>query len=252
MEVLPFIKHLFRKGKKNSMSKYFYSVLFSAALALLMAGCGYDDDNIEPVIDGKEYAPLNIGSKRTYRVTDTTYTGANTYSSSRYWIQEEITESFTDLEGQTAFKAVRSKLMDTTDLSSWEIDSVIVYKSTNAHFERVQNNIRVIDLVFPVKKDKTWNPNALNENQEAAESYAYQEVAVPAVLNGQSYDNTLLVSQDNSTPLLFDVINSERYAKDIGLISRYRTRLSYEVLNGDLTGNRSGGAIIHQVLIPNP
>src|SRR5688572_8347139 len=132
---------------KNAMPKFFSFALMCASLVFLLAGCGYDDD-ITPVIDGKEYVPLTIGAKRTYRITDTTYTGVNAYSTSKYWIQEEITESFTDLEGQTAFKAVRSKLMDTTDLSGWEFENVIVYKSTTANFERVQNNLRVIDLVF--------------------------------------------------------------------------------------------------------
>jgi hypothetical protein len=234
-------------GMNNTaLNRYFIILLAFAAFS-----CGYDDE-VPAIVDGKEYVPLSVGAKRTYRVTDTTYTGVNTFTTSTYWMQETVTEEFTDLEGRPSYKTVRSKLQDTTNLSGWQTDSIIVYTLTSNRLERVQNNNRIIDLTFPAKVGNSWDPNLLNVNHPAEETYSYQEVGKPATVKGKQYENTLLVKQDNSTPLLFDITTSDRYAIGIGLVERLRYRVGYQVEEGNLTGDRSNGYITYQTLIENP
>jgi hypothetical protein len=230
------------------MLKKGYFLLLPFTVLLLSACKEYPTP--EPMVkEGSPYFPLEIGTQHTYRVKETKYDGFGIPTNSYYWLREEITEKFTDLQGYSAFKAFRSKLSDTTNLNGWVTDSVIVYTVAGSQLQRVQSNLRFIDLVFPATQGKTWNPNELNEENSLDWTYSYQDIGATVNIGQRSFQNTLVVHQNNST-LLDSITTTALYSKGAGLVSLDKVKLRFDNGPAGLTGNINGGFTIHQTLIP--
>jgi len=92
--------------------------------------------------------------------------------------------------------------------------------------EKVEENIRYIKLVFPVKEGKSWDGNAYNTL--GTWNYTYTDVDVPLIINNNTFDSTLTVLQlDN--PLLISYEHSEeQYARGVGMIYKQYTFLDYQ------------------------
>lgn len=127
-----------------------------AALALLgaaalLAGCRHESVVPAPVTD---YFPVAVGAYRTYAVTDSTWASARV-SVSAYQLRERVTEQFTDAAGQPAYRLVRSLRLTSAD--TWRDDSTLVVQVQPRAVVQTRNNVRTVELVYPVRADKAWN-----------------------------------------------------------------------------------------------
>ncbi|TNE53765.1 MAG: hypothetical protein EP338_09560 [Bacteroidetes bacterium] len=92
--------------------------------------------------------------------------------------------------------------------------------------ELVEENQRIIKLVFAPSRFKEWDVNAFNSYPS---NYAYYEdIHDPYELNGLSFDSTLMVRQDSAFNLVEYRQRYEVYAKGVGLIKKHDQELRIE------------------------
>jgi hypothetical protein len=138
------------------------------------------------------------------------------HDTSRYQLKTFIGGIYTDNFGREAREFKRYKRNTSSD--PWVLADLWTAIIEDYKAELVEENQRVIKLVFAPTTDKTWNPNAFNSN-EVTESY-YENIHSAATLNGVSYDSILTVRQGYFKSLIDYQNKSEVYATNIGLISK--------------------------------
>lgn len=82
--------------------------------------------------------------------------------------------------------------------------------------ELIEENQRVIKLVFAPTLNKSWDANAYNLDGEL-DCY-YREIHQDTIINSVSFDSTVTVEQDDFTSLIDTVRKYEVYAKGVGLV----------------------------------
>lgn len=99
--------------------------------------------------------------------------------------------------------------------------------------EIVEENQRMIKLVFSPTRNKIWDLNAYNMNGQA-DSY-YLEIHKDTTINGMLFDSTLTVNYEVDFPSKIDSVRYfENYAKNIGLIHKHYKNNHHQFLNGGI------------------
>jgi hypothetical protein len=143
------------------MLHFRYSLLSKAlgAAALLGAGallegCRRESVVPTPVVD---YYPLEVGNYRTYAVSDTLWS-KGVATPTNYQLREAVTEKFTDAAGQTAYRVLRTRR--TTSTQAWAADSVLIVQQQAQAILLTRDNVRTIELIYPLRASKTWKKYA--------------------------------------------------------------------------------------------
>lgn len=143
------------------MLRFRYSDLVKplAAVALLGAGalldgCRNESVTPTPVVD---YYPLEVGTYRTYAVSDTVWS-KGVATPANYQLREAVTEQYTDAAGQKAFRVLRARRVSSTD--AWADDSVLVVQPQAQAILLTRDNVRTIELIYPLRAGKTWKKYA--------------------------------------------------------------------------------------------
>ncbi|UOQ95985.1 hypothetical protein MUN81_12000 [Hymenobacter sp. 5317J-9] len=150
-----------------------FLVLSGVGLTLTagLAGCKNEVD-VAPQTD-TAYYPVAVGNSWTYAVADTTWSEArfvnpvvvpSVATVSAFKLRETITETFTDAAGRKAYRLVRAKMVPPS--TAWVDDSVFVLTANEQFVALSRNNVRTVELVFPVKEEGTWNLNAFNNSAQ--------------------------------------------------------------------------------------
>jgi hypothetical protein len=128
----------------------------AATLALLIGisllpGCRHETVVPNPVQD---YYPVPVGTYRTYAVVDTNWTrGVATTSS--YELREAVTGQFLDATNQLAYRVVRAHRANKATV--WVDDSVLVVQPQAQAVLLTRNNVRSIELIYPLVAGKKWH-----------------------------------------------------------------------------------------------
>ena len=122
--------------------------------ASLLQGCRSETVTPNPAVD---YYPLVVGGYRTYAVVDTTWTRGMATASS-YQFREAVTEQFRDATGQLAYRVVRARRA--TSAAAWVNDSVLVVQPLAQSVLLTRNNVRSIELIYPLTANKKWHKYA--------------------------------------------------------------------------------------------
>lgn len=135
----------------------FAKPLAAAALlgtGALLDGCRRESVTPTPVVD---YYPLEVGTYRTYTVSDTVWS-KGVATPSNYQLREAVTEQFTDAAGQKAYRVLRARRVSSTD--AWADDSVLVVQPQAQAILLTRDNVRTIELIYPLRAGKTWKKYA--------------------------------------------------------------------------------------------
>ena len=172
-------------------------------------------EEVIPTDLGYDYAGLEVGKYVVYNVDSFYYDNfTETIDTSYFKIKEVVDSKFTDLEGDEAFKIIRYRKEN--DTTAWELIDVWNSKITSTNFQKVEENIRFVKLIFPVKKNKTWNGNSMNNM--ASMEYEYTAVDNAEVIGGNNLNGVLTVLQYEFNPLIEENLFEEKYAKGVGLV----------------------------------
>lgn len=135
------------------LSKTLGAVALLGAGALL-EGCRHESVVPTPVVD---YYPLQVGTYRTYAVSDTVWS-KGVATPANYQFRESVTEQFTDAAGQPAYRVLRARRVSSTD--AWADDSVLVVQQQAQAILMTRDNVRTIELIYPLRAGKTWKKYA--------------------------------------------------------------------------------------------
>lgn len=160
--------------------------------AVTIASCKKEDKKVTVNL-GYIYFPTNVGHYIIYDVDSINkdcFTGVLTKG--YYQIKEIIESLFYDNANRPTLRIERYR-KDSTNHPEWTIYNVCTANLTATTEERCENNVRYIKLVFPIKKGKNWNGNAMNTERE--EDYQYIETNQPFTINNLAYDSVTTVQQ---------------------------------------------------------
>jgi hypothetical protein len=124
------------------------------AAGTLLDGCRHESVVPTPVVD---YYPLEVGTYRTYAVSDTLWS-KGVATPANYQLREAVTEQYTDAAGQPAYRVLRSRRSNSA--AAWADDSVLVVQRQAQAILLTRDNVRTIELIYPVRASKTWKKYA--------------------------------------------------------------------------------------------
>lgn len=164
---------------------------------------------------GYDYAGLEVGRYIIYDVDSFYYNDFfDTIDTSYFQIKEVVDSKFIDLEGDEAFKIIRYRKEN--DTTNWVLIDVWSSKLTTTNFQKVEENVRLVKLIFPVKENKTWNGNSMNNL--ASMEYEYTVVDKAEIIGGNTLSSVATILQYEFSPLTEENFFQEKYAKGIGMV----------------------------------
>lgn len=170
---------------------------------------------------GYNYFPVKVGKYVVYDVDSILYDRfKHDTTVYKYQIKEQIDSVITDNSGRSTLKIIRyiKKFSDTLSYDSmpWKLKDVWMANRTETTVEQVEENIRLVKLIFPVRQDKIWNGNAYNFNESI--DYQYTDVDVSDKYGNLYFDSTLFVTQINNENAIEKQYYVEVYARNVGMI----------------------------------
>ncbi len=207
------------------------------ALILLFISC--EKDNSSPSLNF-DYYGLQKGAFVEYEVTEILHDvdGLVQHDTMNYLLRTVIGDTILDNQGRIANKFLRYKRANPSE--NWQLIDIWTTILADNRAELVEENQRMIKLVFPPSKGKEWNPNSFNNLSE--EEYSYSSVHKPF----QDFDSTLFVEQEDFLSLVDRRKKHEIYAKGIGLVSKYYKDL--KILGFDTTNVQFGNELYYTYL----
>ncbi len=206
-------------------------LLYLAIFLTIGSGCNKTEDGV-PAANMAEYYPLKVGKYITYRLDSTVYISLNTVKVVRsYIVQDKIDAIVKDNLGNDAYR-IRRMMRSNTDTTVWSDNATFLVIPSLQKTEFIENNLRFIKLINPVRDFTTWQGNsqinALDEFLRFYENweYFYEKTGEPYRVNNLSFPETVTVNQVDEvdgTPgdkrYFYEITrSSEVYAKGVGLI----------------------------------
>ena len=218
--MLTFSTHIFTFKKKQV-------IVFTCFFFLLMA-CRKDRD-VSDFDFGHAYYPVEVGNWYLYQVDSIAFFEGDTTKHVSYQLLEYYESIIEDNQGRDAFRFERYRKYSESD--NWNVSEVWQSILLSERVERTEENQRIIKLVFPVRRNQTWDGNAYNTFPEQTYFYANDSLFIPKMIQGSTYDSTITVIQLELNPdnVIRREFEDEVYAKNIGLIERREVHLDTEV-----------------------
>lgn len=206
-------------------------------LAMIWQSCS---QSIEEPLDndqlGYNYYPLTVGNERIYRMDSIQFDlglgDLPVYDSVTFYIREIVKEVIPDLEGNDLYRIERFR-SDSLD-GPWSNLDVITRQVSSGQAFSTENNIRLINLVFPLKKEVRWDGTSyLNDQMEILIrgepiqmykdwDFRVLEVGAREKVGDEEYDAVATIQQCDSDNPFEKRYSIEKYARGIGLVFRER------------------------------
>ncbi|MFN0190024.1 MAG: hypothetical protein ACKVQV_15095 [Bacteroidia bacterium] len=201
---------------------------FTFTCIWFFSACKKDSNSI--IIDDSTlaYFPIDSGLTRYYQI-DSVYWDefAHTRDTISYVIKEVIAGSFIDLMGRRAQRIERFKK---NQQGQWIIYNVGSSCRDYQKAESVENNIRILKLVFPATIGSSWNGNTYNTKNPL--DFEYIAVGVPDATDLFQFDETIKVYEsDELNSRIADLYGMEKYAKNIGMYYRLVSDLKFVIID---------------------
>lgn len=213
------------------MRKIFHWLFLILVAALMMLSCKREADNFV-IAPAAEYYPLQVGKYVIYQLDSTVFTNFETTKEIHsYQVKDLVDAEITDNLGRPAYR-IRRMIRDSAGLNPWaDLTTFMVTPLINS-IEFVENNLRFIKLVSPVRENYFWNGNSyINSGGEldylSTWEYSYSNAGQPYAVGSQTVDNTVTVLHSDETmgdPVLqpnnvaSKNYSVEVYGKNVGLI----------------------------------
>ena len=139
------------------------------------------------------------------------------HDTSYYQLRTLIGDTAIDNQGRIARKFFRYTRPNSA--GTWVLSDVWTALITENRAELIEENQRIIKLVFAPTISKEWNPNAFNMYNEMT-SY-YRDIHESQTFGALFFDSALVVEQEDFFSLVDKKRKYEVYAKGIGLVHKY-------------------------------
>lgn len=190
-----------------------------------------------------DYYPVEVGKFITYNLDSTVFINFGQKDTViHYQVKDVVDAAITDNIGRPSYRVIR--YLRQTDTAPWIASITYMVTPTEKAIEVVENNLRFIKLMMPVRQGFSWKGNShidtyspdLDLRYLDDWDYIYDSVGMPLTINGLALDSTLkvferdeLLGQDPSIPGTQYAERNyavEKYASGIGLV--YRELLHWE------------------------
>lgn len=208
---------------------YKYLSLITVLAAFL--SCKKETDKVNLHFD---YFGVQKGRYVIYNAREVSHLSNGTKDTVNYQLKTVIGDTVNDNVGRTGHKYYRYKRINSGD--SWTLSDVWFIILTDNRGELVEENERIIKLVFAPTSSKTWNGNAFNTNEDM--EYSYEDIHDSKTIKGIYLDSTITVIQEDVFNLIQWRKKSEIYAKNIGLVKKHYQHLN--ISNFDITKVSTG------------
>jgi hypothetical protein len=221
------------------------------ALGLLLFTACKKETSSDSINFHADYYPLETGRFVIYEAMGIQHDDQAIILSdtNKFFLKTVIGEEIEDLMGDPAYKFYR--YIRTNENDPWVIKDVWTTKLKANRVDLVEENDRMVKLVFAPTIDKEWDINAHNPQEKIL--VRYDEVSLhksytitPSNFPAMSFDSTIRVNQQNFFSLVDDRKKYEVYAKGIGLVHKFYKDNS---INNFDTLNIRQGREIHYRLI---
>ncbi|MBR9860281.1 hypothetical protein GYB22_05950 [bacterium] len=194
---------------------------FFTLLICISSAC--KKNTVETVDDhSSKYYPLEIGNTWIYNMDSIDITGNGVKSDTfNYRVKHQIVDTFRDNENRRAYRVELSFMPQ--DDSVWYFSRNYQVVRTEGSIIRTDFDLSEIILTFPVREEKLWDGNLLNNNMKS--DFFYLNVHQPATYGNISSDSTLEVHQEERVNLIENFTGLEVYAANVGLVYREKYRL---------------------------
>ncbi len=219
---------------------------FSWILALVCgAAVGFSSCKKETAVpspDESALFPLDLGHYVVYNVDSVYYDDFQCLTSVfKMQMRYTVADTFTDNEGRPSFRF--DVHLRRTDSMPWQPHQTFYVINTGSRLELVQNNLRYIKLIFPVREGQTWDGNAFIPEADqdlqyfAGWKYRYTNVDQDMTVDDQSFTNTVTVEQTDEQlndpgtqpcAYAYKTFSKEAYSSGVGLIYREITHWTYD------------------------
>lgn len=181
---------------------------------MFYASCKKEKETINVDL-GYEYFPVKVGSFVIYQVDSLFYNDfTSTIDTFRFQVKEKIAGSFTDLSDRPSLRIERYYRKNESE--DWIVKDIWYSNRTPNSAEKVEENIRFVKIVFPLKKDLSWDGNRFNTLGE--QNYQIAKLHEFFQLNGLTFDSIINVSQAADSNLIEKKLAYEIFAKHVGLV----------------------------------
>lgn len=225
-----------------------------------------------------EYQPLQPGKYITYRLDSTVFTNFGANVVTRYFQEKHIVDAqIPDALGRLSYRILRFT-RDSGGTQPWAPAGTYLITPLNNTLEVIENNLRFVKLVSPIKENNTWKGNRYlpddaygplftfnNDFGMDQWDYTYTAIGESAVIRGTTYNNVLTVNgideSFNATSRSTTITNNsviayanylqDRYAKGIGLIYQEYMMWEYQPPNGTNPGGQVGFGIKRSIIDRN-
>lgn len=212
-----------------------FSLLCLLVILATNFGCSESTvtEDLDEVVQGIEYFPLEIGKFVSYQVDSTIFDvdgNSTAIINTTSFVKEEVSDTLRDNEGDLIYRIERFEKTNLDD--PWAIKDVWVSKRTEFQAERVEENLRFIKMIFPLAEDATWNGNLYIDDRtiipiagESIEvfknwSSELKLLGQPANIGDLFFDEVTTISHADSENLIELRQVTEKYAKGVGLVER--------------------------------
>jgi hypothetical protein len=195
-------------------------------LVFLLVSCSKNTKEITR-IQPISYYPLQIGNTYIYDVDSVVFDDFNnSIDTFKFQIQEMYSDTFRDNTGNLAYKIERRKrnILNNNSFQEWGIPQIWwVNLAKNQSIQRVENNLRYVNIVSPIENNFVWNGNVFNILPEW--KFRYINTNLPF----ENYDSTLTVIQrEIPVNLVSNEYYEQKFAKNIGLIFYHFINVEYK------------------------
>lgn len=193
-------------------------------LPLFMLSCKKDKEVV--TIDlGYNYYPVDSGFWRIYDVDSIVHDDfTQTVIKYNYQIKEILTEEFVDSDGSKSIRLER--YYRKSESEGWKIKDVWTVRRTTKNLQIVEENQRIVKLIFPVKEGEDWNGNAYNSTDE--QTFELLSKDVTETINSIVLDSVCAVLELNNDNFIEYQYRSEKYARNIGLVEKIHSDLDLQ------------------------
>ncbi|MGV3632520.1 MAG: hypothetical protein ACO1O6_15030 [Bacteroidota bacterium] len=189
--------------------------VFGFILLFTLGSCKKDDNDVD---FHHEYFPMETGTFAEYTVTRIFHDDvSNIHDTTVYQLKTVVSDTVIDNEGRVARKFERYVYDDL--LQEYKIKDVWTVIIDQERLEVVEENQRVIRLVFAPTLSKEWDMNAFNSYDPVM--LYYKNIHKPYTVGAQTFDKTVTVEEDSTLNLIQYKRKYEVYAQEVGLIRKH-------------------------------
>lgn len=215
-------------------------IISSLCLIILVFSCKKE----KTVNLHEDYFPLDKGRFVEYDVTYIFHDDlAGRHDTTNYILKTVVGDTVIDNSGRIARKFYR--YIFNNNIQQYKIKDLWTAIIDQGRAELVEENQRMIKMIFAPTIEKEWDINAFNGYSPLLATY--ENIHQPFTINGHSFDSTVTVVQEKMDVSLVEYRRkSEIYSKNVGLI--YKVYKDLTITNFDTLHPKKGEELYYEVI----